>query len=101
MALSADVSSKAFMKYQDRAKEMAEVTAVTELLVREVEGGQDPAEDPGGSEIGLKVVRPLWQDLQDELMLRFETITIEALCERAEEMSIPSEAAEIYTDFSI
>jgi Rrf2 family protein len=84
------------------AREKRRIT-VGEIIrvVREVEGGQDPVEDPGGSEIGLKVVRPLWQDLQDELMLRFETITIEALCERAEEMSIPSEAAEIYTDFSI
>ena len=69
-------------------------------VVRELEGANDPAEEPNGSEIGVKVVRPIWTEMQDELMLRFDTLTVEELCNRARAAQIASEAARV-PDFSI
>jgi hypothetical protein len=46
------------------------------------------------------VVRPIWTEMQDELMLRFDKLTVEELCNRARSAQIPSEAARV-PDFSI
>ncbi len=69
-------------------------------VVRELEGADDPANEPSGSEIGVKVVRPIWSEMQDELMGRFDALTIEELCNRARAEHIASEAAQV-PDFSI
>jgi Rrf2 family protein len=69
-------------------------------VVRVLEGANDPANEPNGSEIGVKVVRPIWTELQDELMERFDALTIEELCNRARTERIASEAAQV-PDFSI
>ncbi len=70
-------------------------------IVREIENAGDPASDPDGSQIGIEVVRPLWLDMQQEIMVRFDTITIEDLCEKARQRKIPSEAVRDVADFSI
>jgi Rrf2 family protein len=69
-------------------------------VVRVLEGANDPANEPNGSEIGVKVVRPIWSKMQDELMERFDALTIEELCNRARTERIASEAAQV-PDFSI
>ncbi|MCH8148725.1 MAG: hypothetical protein IH987_12135 [Planctomycetes bacterium] len=69
-------------------------------LLRELEGADDPANEPNGSEIGVKVVRPIWTEMQDELMGRFDALTVEELCNRARSARIASEAARV-PDFSI
>ena len=69
-------------------------------IVRELEGTRDPASERDGSEIGIKVVRPIWIETQREIMSRFDELTIEELCNRARALNIPSEAAKI-PDFSI
>jgi Rrf2 family protein len=69
-------------------------------VVRELEGAGDPANEPNGSEIGIKVVRPIWTELQDEMMGRFDALTVEELCNRARSARIESEAARV-PDFSI
>ena len=69
-------------------------------VVHELESAGDPANVPIGSEIGVKVVRPIWTEMQDELMARFDRITIEELCNRARSAQIESEAARV-PDFSI
>jgi Rrf2 family protein len=69
-------------------------------VVRELEGAGDPANEPNGSEIGVKVVRPIWTEMQDELMGRFDALTVEELCNRARSAQIESEAARV-PDFSI
>ena len=69
-------------------------------VVRELEGAGDPANDANGSEIGVKVVRPIWTEMQDQLMARFDALTIEELCNRARSAKIASEAAQV-PDFSI
>ncbi len=69
-------------------------------IVRNLEGTVDPASESNGSEIGIKVVRPLWSDMQQEILERFDKLTVEDLCQRARKMDIPSEAAKVH-DFSI
>jgi Rrf2 family protein len=83
------------------ARERRRIT-VGEIIrvVRKVEGAGDPVQEPDGSEIGVKVVRPIWLDLQTEMMARFDKLTVEELCNKARDQAIPSEAASV-PDFSI
>jgi Rrf2 family protein len=69
-------------------------------VVRNLEGTSDPANEPNGSEIGIKVVRPIWNEIQREIMERFDTMTVEELCNRARDQNIASDAAKV-PDFSI
>jgi Rrf2 family protein len=69
-------------------------------IVRDLEGAGDPVAELNGSEIGLKVVRPLWQNAQQEMLNRFDKLTIEELCNQARKMDIASEAVKV-PDFSI
>ena len=69
-------------------------------VVRDLEGAGDLVDEPNGSEIGVKVVRPIWAEMQDELMARFDALTVEELCNRARGAQIASEAAQA-PDFSI
>jgi Rrf2 family protein len=69
-------------------------------IVRQLEGTPDPTSEAGGSEIGVRVVRPIWQDMQKEMMARFDAMTIEDLCDRARQEGIQSEAQQV-PDFSI
>ena len=64
-------------------------------IVRKLEGTIDPASEPDGSEIGVKVVRPIWIDMQREMMQRLDNLTIEQLCARARDSGIMSEAKNI------
>jgi len=69
-------------------------------IVRQLEGSSDPTEETEGSEIGQAVIRPIWRDMQDEMMARFDNMTVEDLCDRARKQGIVSEAAQM-PDFSI
>ncbi len=69
-------------------------------IVHEVEGAKDPVEEAMGSELGIKVVRPIWQDMQDDMMKRLDGLTVEELCNRARESDIARASAKI-PDFSI
>jgi len=62
-------------------------------VVRTLEAGDDPIEGEGGAELGHKVVRPLWLELQDELMQRLDATTIEDLCIRAHRAGVAGEYA--------
>jgi Rrf2 family transcriptional regulator, iron-sulfur cluster assembly transcription factor len=61
-------------------------------VIQTMEATNDPIEDPAGSPLGHDVVRPLWQELTDEFMVRLESITIQDLCDRARNAGIDSEA---------
>jgi Rrf2 family protein len=76
--------------------------SVAEIIrvVRELEGAPDPSTVEEGSEIGIKVVRPIWTKMQDEMMQRFEKLTVEDLCKRARELRIERDAPDV-PDFSI
>jgi Rrf2 family protein len=69
-------------------------------VVRAMEGAVDVMEEPAGSVLGHQVVRPLWQELQDDCMTRLEATSIEDLCLRARNAGVPSETGE-RIDFSI
>ena len=69
-------------------------------VVGALEGAADPVSEVDGSDIALKVIRPLWGDLQREIMTRLDGVTVEDLCTRARGLQVPSEAARV-PDFSI
>jgi Rrf2 family protein len=70
-------------------------------IVRLVAGNQsDEIADACGSELGQKVVRPLWMLLNDEVLARLDGLTLEDLCRSARDAGIPSDAAKVL-DFTI
>jgi Rrf2 family iron-sulfur cluster assembly transcriptional regulator len=69
-------------------------------VVKTLETGDDPLEGEAGSALGRAVVRPLWSELQEELMQRLDNVTIEELCTRAHQAGIAGEYA-ARLDFSI
>ena len=72
-------------------------------IVRTLQGletGEDPISDPAGSPLGHRIVRPLWLDLQQEMMQRLDSVTLEELCGRAHHAGIAGRASE-YSDFEI
>lgn len=83
------------------ARERRRIT-VGEIIrvVRQLEGTTDPIAESAGSEIGQEVVRPLWARMQQEMMARFDQMTIEELCDEARRKGIQSEATQV-PDFSI
>src|SRR6202161_3373135 len=52
-------------------------------VVRELDGADDPLEENVGAMLGQRVVRPVWKELNDEVMRRLGAITIQDLCLRA------------------
>jgi Rrf2 family transcriptional regulator, iron-sulfur cluster assembly transcription factor len=62
-------------------------------VVRALETAEDPIEGEGGADLGRKVVRPLWLELQDEVMQRLDNVTIEDLCLRAHKAGVAGEYA--------
>ena len=69
-------------------------------VVRALDGSEDPLGEEGGAELGRRVVRPLWSELQEDMMSQLDTITIEELCTRAHNVGIAGEYAS-RLDFSI
>ncbi|MEO5335890.1 MAG: Rrf2 family transcriptional regulator [Magnetospirillum sp. WYHS-4] len=69
-------------------------------VVRKMETADNPIEDPAGSDLGRLVVRPLWMELQDEVIRRLDAISIDDLCLKANEAGIVSEGRK-NLDFSI
>src|SRR3546814_2221957 len=69
-------------------------------IVRQLEGTVDPASEPDGSEIGVKVLRPIWHDIQQQMIARFDGMTIEELFYKARAKGIASDARQV-TDFTI
>src|SRR5262249_45350645 len=61
--------------------------------------GEESA-DACGSELGQRVVRPLWAVLNDEVLTRLDGLTLEDLCRSARDAGIPSDAAKSL-DFTI
>jgi len=67
-----------------------------------VVGAMESVDDPetsGPSELGERVVAPLWEDVQKELMGRLDGITIEDLCRKAEDAGVGSGVPD--ADFTI
>lgn len=69
-------------------------------VVRKMETAEDPLNDPAGSELGHKVVRPIWQDAQETLMTELDKVNIDDLCNNAFDVGLVSEGRE-NLDFTI
>lgn len=69
-------------------------------IVRQVETDDDPLQDAEGSPLGHMVVRPLWSELQIEVMRRLDDLSLDDLCNRANTAGIVSEGRQ-HLDFSI
>ncbi len=69
-------------------------------VVRDMEANNALIEDTAGSALGHKVVRPLWMELQNEVMERLDSMTVDELCTRANQSGIESEGRE-NLDFNI
>lgn len=61
-------------------------------VIQAMETPEDLYQDVPGSPLGLGVVRPMWEDLQEEVMQRLDAITIDDLCMKAWNGGIESEA---------
>lgn len=69
-------------------------------VVDEVERAEDKDGEVCRSELGRRVVEPLWQELETDMMARLDSITIDDLCNQAIEQKIASEGRE-NLDFTI
>jgi Rrf2 family iron-sulfur cluster assembly transcriptional regulator len=69
-------------------------------IVRLVAGEPDDIADACGSELGQRVVRPLWMLLNDEVLARLDGLTLEDLCRSARDAGIASDASKAL-DFTI
>ena len=69
-------------------------------VVRDMEAGNYKIEDAPSSALGHKVVRPLWLELQGELIERLDAMSVDDLCGRADEAGIVSEGRQ-NLDFTI
>jgi Rrf2 family transcriptional regulator, iron-sulfur cluster assembly transcription factor len=67
-------------------------------VVSAIDADEEPA--ASGAELGEKVISPLWNGIQSELLARFDRITMEDLCREAEERGVPR-ADRSPPDFSI
>ena len=69
-------------------------------VVSEMESNNQLIEDTPGSELGHKVVRPLWLDLRNEMMARLDKLSVDDLCSHADQAGIISEGRQ-NLDFTI
>ena len=69
-------------------------------IVRTMETPEDPISDAAGSDLGVKVVRPMWLILQKGVIEQLENISIDDLCDKSAEAGIVSEGRK-NLDFSI
>ncbi len=74
------------------AKERRRIT-VGEIIrvMRKMDGDDDAREELEGSELGRQVVRPMWHEVQKDVMATLDSMTIEGLCSRANKAGIASE----------
>lgn len=73
-------------------------------VVRVVRGIEEqPAQEEFGSasELGRKVVGPFWANTEHELMTRLDRVTIDDLCNRANERGVVSEAQQREVDYAL
>jgi len=69
-------------------------------IVRTMETAADLPSDDNGSELSGKVIRPMWEDLQSDMMTKLDGITIDDLCNQANRQGVESEGRQSL-DFSI
>lgn len=69
-------------------------------IVRAMEQAGDPLGSNDGSDLAEQVIRPLWSDMQEEMMKRLDEVTVDNLCNQANQKGIVSEGRQ-NLDFAI
>jgi len=69
-------------------------------VVAEIERAEFEAEEASGSELGQRVLTPIWAELEEEAIRRLDDITIEDLCRKAREAGIEGRTT-VRPDFTI
>jgi Rrf2 family protein len=69
-------------------------------IVRTLETSEKTQSDAPASELGQRVVEPLWRELHDDMVRRLEDVTIDDLCTRANASGVVSEGRQ-NLDFTI
>ena len=69
-------------------------------VVHDMDANDDPSLDGVLSELGTRVVRPMWLKLQDSILHELDKISIDELCDNAAKINIISEGQK-NMDFSI
>jgi Rrf2 family iron-sulfur cluster assembly transcriptional regulator len=82
------------------ARERRRITVGEIIRVIRNADDDDPLVEETGSPLGHKVVRPLWLELQGEILSRLDEVTMDDLCDRADLAGIVSEGRD-NLDFSI
>lgn len=68
--------------------------------VRQFEGSPDPVQTASGSRVALEIVRPVWREMQQEMLSKLDDVTLEDLCQKAQAAGIQTDALQ-RLDFSI
>lgn len=77
-----------FLARERRRITVGEILAVVSAL----EAGTDVNDYDSPSDLGRKVIKPLIDQLNRNIMTKLDAITIQDLCERADVKGVPSEA---------
>lgn len=85
-----------FLAKERRRISVGEIVSVVAAMDRASEGGEYESK----SDLGQKVIKPLIEDINREIMEKLNAITVEDLCTQASSAGIESEAAK-RLDFTI
>ena len=69
-------------------------------VMRNTNQTDDPLENKEGSELTLTVIRPIWQNIETEMMANLNDISIDSLCQQAQKSGVISEGRQSL-DFTI
>ena len=69
-------------------------------VMRNTNQTDDPLENKEGSELTLTVIRPIWQNIETEMMTNLNDISIDSLCQQAQKSGVISEGRQSL-DFTI
>ena len=69
-------------------------------VMRNMEQAGDALEGDIGSELTQTVIRPLWREIQTDMMARLDEISIDYLCQQAQDNDVVSEGRQSL-DFTI
>ena len=80
-----------------RGVTLGQITRIVAVL----EDARDPVESSTSSQLGRKVLGPIWQELQDEAIAKLEEISIEDLCHRARDSGVEGGNQLVEVEFAI
>ena len=85
-----------------RRVSVGEVVRVVQGMEEQGGGGSGGGEETGASEstLGTRVIGPFWEEVEQDLMNRLDSVTIEDLCREAEARMVESEGRRSF-DFVI